>query len=852
MSKLKYFLVFAVIAMVGCTERVPGGADSGPPHEQGTADQGPGSETAPPWKDMYVPPVPDQAQPPWLDQFVPPVPDQWVPPVPDTSIPPWKDQFVPPVPDQFVPPVPDKSVPPVPDKSVPPVPDQFVPTGNGTCANAKQINFNGSKVSFSDTTSGKSNEYGTAVNCNNYSTIMAGNQAYYKINLVGGQTYLFTVASQYYYAYFYIFTGCGSSKINSDCGSKGKSGDVSASIYKGQSGSVIFKAPYTGTFYVAVDSRYSSSSYVGPFTLTVQKYTASSNGTCAKAQQLKLTNGKVSVSGTTATSANEFGTAINCKSTYYTYPGKQVYYRLNMTAGHTYRVKLNPSFYYAVMYIFRSQCYASAINNDCGSGGKTGAVDYSISTTLGDTIEFKPTVTGAYTIAVDSRSASYSGAFTLEIEDYKVAANSKCTSAKYLPMVGGKASVSGNTNAVSNEYGTQIRCGMSSYYAQDGRQLYYRVILTKGKQYKITLNSKYYYAYFYTFRACGASTINGDCGSGGKTGLVSGAISNGSGSMILTSPVSGSYYIAVDSISTAASYSGAFTLNIEEHKTPTNGKCASPQAIKLVGGKATVKGSTTGLVNEFGTAINCKQNTYYVQDGPQAYYWLSLTAGQTYKVSLSPTFYAGLYIFGNTCSASVINNDCGSNGKTGAADLLVNPNQTDTIMFTPSKSGLHRIAVDSRANNYHGDFTLAVEQWKKPTNSSCAKAQAVKVPTTITNDTTGATNEFGTAINCGDLMTIMRSTQLYYKVSLSAGKTYTFKMSSKYHMARFYIFAGICTYSAINGDCGSGGKTGAMSGNIYNGQTGTVTFKPSKSGTYIVAVDGTYPQYFGGFTLTIN
>ncbi len=835
MSKFKYFLVFAVIAMVGCTERVPGGVDSGPSPEQGTVDNGPGSETAPP--------TPDKSLPPWKDQFVPPTPDQWVPPVPDKSIPPWADQFVPPTPDQWVPPVPDKSVP---------KPDQFVPTGNGKCANAKQINFSGSKVTITDTTASKPNEYGTAVNCNNYSTIMAGNQAYYKINLVGGQTYLFTVGSQFYYAYFYIFTGCGASKINSDCGSKGKSGAVSNSIYKGQSGSVMFKAPHSGTFYVAVDSRYTSSSYIGPFTLSVQKYTASANSTCAKAKQLKLVNGEVIVTGTTATSSNEFGTSINCKSSYYTYPGKQLYYRLNMTAGHTYRVKLKPSFYYAAMYIFRNKCYASAINGDCGSGGKTGAVDYSISTTNGDTIEFKPTVTGSYTIAVDSRSGSYAGAFTLEIEDYKVAANSTCTKAKYVPLTGGKATIKGNISSVPNEYGNQIRCGMSSYYALDGRQLYYRVILTKGKQYKLTLNSKFYYGYFYTFRACGASKINADCGSKGKTGLISGAISNGTGSMILTSPVSGSYYIAVDSTSTSNFYSGAFTLDIAEHKAATNGKCASPQAIKLVSGKATVKGSTTGLSNEFGTSINCGQNYYYVQDGPQAYYSLNMTAGQTYKITLSPKFYAGLYIFGNTCSPGTINSNCGSNGKTGAADLLVNPNQSDTIMYTPSKSGVHRIAVDSRASSYHGDFILAVEQWKKPSNSSCVKAQAIKVPATITNDTTGATNEFGTAINCGNVMTIMRSNQLYYKVALTAGKTYTFKMSSKYHMARFYIFAGVCTASSINIDCGSKGKAGAVSGNIYSGQSGTVTFKPAKTGTYIVAVDGTYPQYFGGFTLTIN
>ena len=47
-------------------------------------------------------------------------------------------------------------------------------------------------------------------------------------------------------------------------------------------------------------------------------------------------------------------------------------------------------------------------------------------------------------------------------------------------------------------------------------------------------------------------------------------------------------------------------------------------------------------------------------------------------------------------------------------------------------------------------------------------------------------------------------------------------------------------------------RTGAVSGNINSGKTGTVTFKPTTSGSYIIAVDGNYPQYFGAFTLTMK
>ena len=857
MSKLRYFLAFIVVFSVGCTERVPEGQDIGVQPEQGIKDQGP------PWKDKYVPgenipPMPDQAQPPWKDQFVPPVPDKSVPPQPDKYHPPKNDKNVPPVPDQFVPPVPDKSVPPkkdmyvppVPDKSVP-KPDQFVPTTNDKCSNAKTVNFSGAKVTIKDTTAGKSNEYGTSINCGSYSSVMAGRQAYYKANFVGGQTYLLTLAPNFNYARLYVFSGCGANKINTDCGSNGKSGAVSNAIYSGQTRQMMFKAPYSGTFYLAVDS--SHPNYNGTFTLTLQKYVMATNTTCAKATQLKLTNKTATVTATTTSASNEFGTSINCKSNFYTYPGKQVYYKLTMLKGHTYRINLKPSYNYAVMYVFRSICNATSINNDCGSGGSTGAVDYSISASNGDTIEFKPTASASYTIAVDSRSNNYAGSFTLKVEDYVAPTNSKCTSATTIKLSGGKASVKGNTSGIPNEFGNQIRCGMSGWYALDGRQLYYKVALTKGKQYKVSLTSKFNNAYFYMFKtSCVPSAINADCASNGKTGLISGSISNTTGTRLFSPASSGVYYIAVDSTSTASSSSGEFTLALEEYILPTNGTCAKPQAIKLVSGKATVNGSTTGMTNEFGNQIRCGYSYYYAMDGPQSYYWLSLTAGQIYKFSLTPKFSAGMYVFGNTCTAGTINSNCGSNGSTGAVDISVSANQTDSFFYTPKTGGIHRIAVDSRSSGAHGAFTLVVEQWKKPNNSNCSKAQAVTVPANIKGDTTGATNEFGTAINCGNYSTIMRSSQLYYKANLTAGTTYTFKLSPSYQMARLYIFGSTCTSGGINADCGSGGKTGAVSGNIYSGQTGTVTFKPSKSAVYIFAVDGTYQNYFGAFTLTVN
>ena len=845
MSKAKYLLAFIALAGISCTERGPAGTV-----DSGAQDNGVISDIDP-TKDGQIPPG-DGPVPPPFDGPVPPPPDGPVPP-PDGPQPP-PDGPVPPPPDGPVPPPPDGPVPPPPDGPVPPpdgpvTPDQAVPVPdakpvtNDTCANAESISFSGSKVTVTGTTAGKNNEYGTGVNCGSYTSVMAAGQAYYKVNLVGGQSYRLTLASDYHYARLYVFTGCGVQKVNTDCGSQGKTGAVSGNIYKGQTGSLQFTAPYSGTFYLAVDG--TRPNYSGKFSLTVEKYSLPGNTTCAKAQPLTFVNNVATVSGSNATAQNEFGTGINCNAGYYTYPGPQVYYRVAMATGHTYRITLTDNFY-ASMYVFRTTCTVSAINADCGSGGKTGAVRSSVSGS-NNTITFKPTVSGNYTIAIDSRyTNSYGkGNFTLKVEDWKAPANTKCASATQLNWSGGKAHVKGTTTGAANEFGNQIRCGLNGYYALDGPQAYYKLTLTKGKTYEFKLKPSFTSRFYVFGGSCSASAINGNCGSGGKTGVLSGYIyANATGTQLFTAPVSGTYHVAVDS--TSSSYHGSFELWVEETLKPGNGKCTGPQKITLVGGKATVSGTTQGISNEFGNQIRCgASSSYYAFDGPQAYYWLTLTAGKTYKVSLSPTFTASLYIFGNTCNAAAINAACGSGGKTGLVNRTVTANNTETSFFKPSTSGIYRITVDSTSPSYAGKFSLSVSEYVKPTYYSCKNALSIVVPTTVLGDTTNMTNEFGTQINCNSYGSIMRGPQQYFKTTLTAGKTYTFTFTPQYYYSRLYIFGSSCTPSSINADCGSNGKMGDVTGNLSKGATGTLKFKPSKTGTYHFAVDSIYTSSYG-------
>ena len=722
---------------------------------------------------------------------------------------------------------------------------------NGKCADAIALTMVAGKAMAQGDTSKFANEYGTSINCQSYGTVMRGRQQYYKVPLKAGQAYLFSLKSQYNYARFYIFSGCGAATINKDCGSNGATGAVSNQANNGQTRTVLFKPAKAGTYHVAVDSTRNNGA--GKFTLTVEQYKQATNTTCAKATVLTVpAGGKVTVSSTTAGAKDEFS-SITCGSSY-TMNGPQVYYKVLMSAGKTYRVSWTPEFTYSRVYVFGTTCSATSLQKDCSSKGASGAYSGPTASGQENTITFKPKTKGYYTIAIDSRVSSYSGKFKLTVEDWVQAVNSTCAKAKKLTLTSGKVTVKGNTYGAKNEFGKAIRCGTTSDF--DGAQLYYSVDLKAGKNYRMTLTPGFSARLYAFASSCNALGINAACASKGVTGHVTSTISAGStGSFVLKPSGSATYRVAVDSPYDYAS--GSFSLLIEEYTPPQNGACKKAQLLKLSGGKVSVTADTTGMANDFGTSINCG---YYngAFDGPQVYYYISLTKGQSYVVRLNPKFLSRYYIARSTCDATKINKDCSSGGASGAY-ATVSANGAGSILFTPSATGNYHIAVDSQNPVYYGKFTLSVETYTPPTHAKCASAKAVTLgsgTTKITGDTKYVPNEFGTAINCGSYSTsnILMGSQLYYKVTLTAGKSYTFSFTPYYSYGRVYVFTNSCTYTTINTDCGSQGKTGFISSSTSSGNTTTVTFKPKVSGTYKVAVDSTrtLTSAAGSFTLEIK
>ena len=149
----------------------------------------------------------------------------------------------------------------------------------------------------------------------------------------------------------------------------------------------------------------------------IQEIQAPSNGTCLKPQAVSLVAGGTTVVlGDNSQLANEFGTQIFCNNYSTIYKGNQAYFKFTLTAGKKYTFTLKPKYKNARFYIFRGSCKPHDINQDCGSGGKTGLV--SANSYSGNTITsaFTPTTSGTYHLAVDSTYTGTAGFFTLEVK----------------------------------------------------------------------------------------------------------------------------------------------------------------------------------------------------------------------------------------------------------------------------------------------------------------------------------------------------------------------------------------------------------------------------------------------------
>jgi hypothetical protein len=368
-----------------------------------------------------------------------------------------------------------------------------------------------------------------------------------------------------------------------------------------------------------------------------------------------------------------------------------VFYSLDVTAGNAYRVELDGGTGFdEVLYLFDS---CTDVAGTCGAG--MGADE---STSWSEEVVYTAPTDGTILIGVDGAAAGEEGAFELTVTEFSAPANNDCTSAEPLTISGGTVTVSGSTMASSDT----INLPITSCTGDDteGGDVFYTVGLTAGQDYKVTVAPESGYdPAVYVVTDCANPNTSCIVGKDDAT--------SGSDEIVTFKPTtSGPHIIVVDSnfARTDAMGQGTFELTIDEVVLPGNNTCGHASAMSFVGGVATVTGDTSNATNE--VQLLSTSCTGWESKGPDMFYRISLTGGQTYTVTLTPdsSFDSMVYAF----------TDCADpEGTCEAGDDALGSSTADIITLSPAVDTTYYIGVDSfyspTSDLATGGFTLEVQ-----------------------------------------------------------------------------------------------------------------------------------------------
>ncbi len=714
---------------------------------------------------------------------------------------------------------------------------------NTTCVDAAPLVLQGGKVSVKGTTAHVTNEYQDKVRCGLTDGALNGPQRYYKLVLRAGQTYLVSVEAEYRFAYFYVAPGCGAAVIDAACRSGGASGDVERVLYRSlvrhywrtpgfprpaqyNGGWLVFTPKETGVYIVGVDGLLDH--YGGTFRLEVAEVTPPANDRCAAAQPLKLAKGgSISVKGSVAGAANEFGDKVNPCG--HKPRGPQVYYKLSLTGGRTYRVALSQATG-LVAYAFAAPCSASSINKQCKQAAVAPSAAWA-----GGSMVLAPKTDGVYIIAVDDLGSAIPAAsrpdFTLEIADVTDTDKDSCSGATLLKLVNGRAVASGSHAGAVNEFGSAVTCGLKSALVTP--QVYYSALLEAGKTYRVRVaEAEGFYAYqLYAFNGgCTPAAIDASCSKPGHYAYTSMSMPM---SLLVTPAKTEPYVFAVERVFQSFQVPGDFTIELEEVHQP-HASCASARALTLNGGEVVVDDDTTGAPDEQGQQIDCGLSWPLI--GPQLHYQLQLKQGTVYRFELSGCYMlARPYVFGASCSPKAIDQSCKVGGKSGTYT-----NDARLIFFTPTVTAAHHVAVDSRLAPMNigaqGPFRLKISELGAVA-STCAGAPSTTTLKPGRNLFHGDGRMAGAASVMCQAKTF--ATLAHYRFWLEANKTYTFALESNY-AGPLIMFRDRCGTTEISADCSSLGVDGDFAVGFKDTLHSALQRTPSTSGWYRVAVGGSH------------
>jgi len=405
---------------------------------------------------------------------------------------------------------------------------------NTACSKPKSLTWTSGKASETGNTAAATNEFSGAT-CGG-SVTYAGPQLYYSVLLTGGKKYLAKVApAAAYDPAIYAFpasTSCSTSWVNSAC-----KGMLVDDLYGGGSEALVLSPTSSGSWILAVDSAMSSS--FGPFTISVEDLPPVGNDTCASATGLGFATGKTTITakGQTLGASN----IVSLKSTSCTggtSAGPDVFYKVKLEAQKTYKIKVDGAGFDEVVYVL----------SNCGSGTTCySGADKSAS--AAEEMTITPPVTQVYYIGVDGKGANDTGTFTLTVQETP----SVCPSVSAITFSGGTATVQGTTSAEANT--VSLPSSGCAGTTTPGPDLFLSAALTQGKTYTITLKpAATYDPVLYLF---------GDCKLPATSCLKASAVTGGGQSETIkfSPPVSGTYYLGVDSATTTGA--GFFSITIQ-------------------------------------------------------------------------------------------------------------------------------------------------------------------------------------------------------------------------------------------------------------------------------------------------
>ena len=571
----------------------------------------------------------------------------------------------------------------------------ITPPANAKCSSPQTVNFVNDKATVSGDTTDAPNQFGNQVTCGSTVYKYNGRQLYYKVSIPTGKALKWTLNPKFDADLLIFSDTCTVATINTDCGSDGATGDYEA-VYENSPETGYLSPTTAGDYIIAVDGSYAAD--FGGFQLDLELVTKPANDVCASAKPLTLSGGKVTETGTTALSADEFATVKCGKTTAFT--GPQLYYQVNLTSGKNYKVSVTPSGFEAVLYAFpkTTGCTAAAIDTACANN----VADVN-STGETEALLLKPTATEDWIIVVDSDSStSSSGDFTLKVEEATAPGNATCATAQAVTFASGKATVTGDTTLAADEFST-LKCGFSTT-TFEGSQVYYKVAIPANNGLKLTLTPEFnaYMVLFAEGANCQETAIETDCASGTAGDKLGTVDANDTSTYHFTPGTPGNYLIAVDS--TDVDYWGAFKLDLELGAKPANDTCAAATPLTFSGNTATATGDSTFATSS--VALTSSSCVGYQSPGHDLFYSVQLQLNTKYTFTLTPDsgFDSMLYVF----------TDCQNpESSCVAGDDNVGDGKVETFDFTPTTAGTYYIAVDSFYStdpSAFGTFTLEVKK----------------------------------------------------------------------------------------------------------------------------------------------